>query len=169
MEKEIIIKPSFLFKDYFKVNLYEYWNRPSFKIISIAISITIILNIINFSLHETSLEEIFSSSFLFILLYPLAIIFSVYRYTKKILSSPKLKEKISISFNSNYLEDMGESFNMKYYWKDLKKIIEKKEWFLIYVEKNCPKVIRKADLKDNQYNELKQLFNSLDIKKSLKS
>ena len=169
MEKEIVIKPNFIFKDYFKVNLYEYWNRPSFKIVSIAISIIIILNIINFSINEISLEEIFSSSFLFILFYPLIVIFSVYRYTKKILSSPKLKENISISFNSNYLEDVGESFNMKYYWKDLKKIIEKKEWFLIYVENNCPKVIRKADLKDNQYSDLKNLFNSINIKKSLKS
>ena len=35
--------------------------------------------------------------------------------------------------------------------------------------KNDIKIIRKADLKDNQYNELKELFNSIDIKKSLKS
>jgi hypothetical protein len=42
------------------------------------------------------------------------------------------------------------------------------KWFLIYIDKKHAKVIRKADLKDNQYNELKELFSSLPIKKSLK-
>ena len=57
---------------------------------------------------------------------------------------------------------------MKYFWKDIFKIEEKNDWFLIYITKDMAKVIRKADLKDNQYNELKELFNSLNIKKSLK-
>lgn len=67
------------------------------------------------------------------------------------------------------MEEVGDSFNMKFFWKDLKKITEKKDWFLIYLEKNSAKVLNKSDLKNNQYNELKQLFNSIDIKKSLKS
>jgi len=57
---------------------------------------------------------------------------------------------------------------MKYFWKDIFKIVEKNDWFLIYITKNMAKVIRKADLKDNQYKELKELFGSLNIKKSLK-
>ena len=56
----------------------------------------------------------------------------------------------------------------EFLYPQLKKVVEKKEWFLIYIEKNTAKVIRKADIKDNQYNELKELFNSLNIKKSLK-
>ena len=169
MEKKIIVKPSFVFKDYFKAYLYLQSRKTSFIIVSIAISIIIILNLINFYLNDISAEEIFSSSFIFILFFPILIIFSVYRYTKKILSNPKLEENITIHFNKDYIEDVGESFNMKYYWKDLKKITEKSDWFLIYVEKNFAKIIRKADLKENQYNELKELFNSIDIKKSLKN
>lgn len=168
MEKEIIIKPNFVFKDYFKVYLYLYWNRPFFKIISTVVLLIIIFNVLTSLKNDFELNELFNSSFIFILSFPLIIIYSVYRYTKKVLASPKLKENISISFNENYMEDIGESFKMKYYWKDIKKIVEKKDWFLIYVEKNLAKVIRKEDLKDYQYKELKQLFNSIDIKKSLK-
>lgn len=67
------------------------------------------------------------------------------------------------------MEEIGDTFNIKFFWKDLKKITEKSNSFYIYTEKNTAKVLLKSDLKDNQYNELKQLFNSIDIKKSLKS
>ena len=96
------------------------------------------------------------------------ILFSVYKLTQTRLSNVKLKENIFIKFNTQYLENVGDSFNMKYFWKDIFKIVERKEWFLIYIDKKCAKVIRKADLKYNQYNELKELFSSLHIKKSLK-
>ncbi|WP_396155960.1 YcxB family protein [Flavobacterium sp.] len=45
---------------------------------------------------------------------------------------------------------------------------ETKKWFLIYQKKNTALPIIKTDLKDNQYNEIKELFNSINIKKSLK-
>ncbi|WP_460573999.1 YcxB family protein [Flavobacterium koreense] len=112
--------------------------------------------------------ELFSASYLFLLLFPIALIFAIYRFTKKTLSNIKLKENINIKFNSESFEDIGETFNMKYFWKDIFKIVEKRDWFLIYITNDVAKVIRKADLKDNQYNELKELFGSLNIKKSLK-
>jgi YcxB-like protein len=168
MEKEIIIKPSFAFKDYFKVYLYLYFNRLPFKILLVLISSIISFNVYLLISEQIPLKEIFTSSFIIILVSPIIMIFVVYRYTKKILSNKKLKENISIHFNENYIEDIGESFNVKYFWEDIKKIVEKKKWFLIYVDQSASKVIRKSDLKDNQYNELKQLFNSLDIKKKLK-
>jgi hypothetical protein len=48
-------------------------------------------------------------------------------------------------------------------------IKETKSWLLIYVQKNSAFPIIKSELKNNEYNELKELFNSIDIKKSLKS
>ncbi|MEG0848848.1 MAG: YcxB family protein [Flavobacterium sp.] len=169
MEKEIIVKPSFTFKDYFKANLYIYLTRPAFIIISVVVFLIILVNVTNIFSNEVNLKDIFTSSFVFILLYPLLIIYSIYRHTKRIFKNPRLNENLSIHFNENYMEEVGDSFNMKFFWKDLKKITEKKDWFLIYLEKNSAKVLNKSDLKNNQYNELKQLFNSIDIKKSLKS
>jgi hypothetical protein len=113
------------------------------------------------------IELMYFPDVVFILL-PLMILFSIYKLTQTRLSNVKLKENIFIKFNTQYLENVGDSFNMKYFWKDIFKIVERKEWFLIYIDKKCAKVIRKADLKYNQYNELKELFSSLHIKKSLK-
>ena len=67
-----------------------------------------------------------------------------------------------------YIENYIKSFDIKYFWKDIVKLEEKNDLFLIYVKKNQAKFIKKSDLKNNQYNELKALFNSLNIKKSLK-
>ncbi|WP_394759347.1 YcxB family protein [Flavobacterium sp.] len=115
-----------------------------------------------------SFIELFYFPDLIFILLPIVVLFSTFSITKTRLSNIKLKENIFIKFNNEYIEDVGESFNMKYYWKDIYKLVEKNDWFLIYIDKKCAKVIRKDDLKDNQYNELKELFNSLNIKKSLK-
>lgn len=116
---------------------------------------------------KSFIELLYFPDAIFILL-PIIIVFTVFKQTKARLSYVKLKENIFIKFNNEYREDVGESFNMKYFWKDIFKIVEKKDWFLIYIDKKCAKIIRKADLKDNQYNEVKELFSSLNIKKSLK-
>lgn len=168
MEKEIIIKPNFVFKDYFKINLYLLINKSYYYII-----LPLCFTFLSFDIYQINrgtknlVDLIHFPDVVFILL-PIIILWSAFRITKIRLSNIKLKENVYIKFNNEYLEDVGESFNMKYFWKDIFKIEEKKNWFLIYIDKKCAKVIRKADLKDNQCNELKELFNSLNIKKSLK-
>ncbi|GAB3711235.1 hypothetical protein GCM10028861_04780 [Flavobacterium koreense] len=168
MDKEIVIKPNFVFKDYFKVYLYLFFCKKIFKAILVFYVILVLIFIFQFGISNFNLMELFSASYLFLLLFPIALIFAIYRFTKKTLSNIKLKENINIKFNSESFEDIGETFNMKYFWKDIFKIVEKRDWFLIYITNDVAKVIRKADLKDNQYNELKELFGSLNIKKSLK-
>ncbi len=168
MNKEIIIKPHFVFKDYFKANLFLALNKPFYFII---FPLTIFF--LSFDIYymiqgsKSFIELLFFPDLIFILL-PLITLFTVFKHTKTRLSDVKLKENILIKFNDDCLEDVGESFKMKYFWKDIFKIVEKNDWFLIYITKNMAKVIRKADLKDNQYKELKELFGSLNIKKSLK-
>jgi len=168
MDKEIIVKPHFVFKDYFRANLFLAVNKPFFYII---FPLTVFF--LSFDVYymiqgsKSFIELLYFPDAIFILL-PIIIVFTVFKQTKARLSYVKLKENIFIKFNNEYLEDVGESFNMKYFWKDIFKIVEKKDWFLIYIDKKCAKIIRKADLKDNQYNEVKELFSSLNIKKSLK-
>lgn len=168
MDEEIVLKPHFVFKDYFKVYLYLFFCKKIFKAILIFYAILILIFIFQFGISYLNLSELVSSSYPFLILFPIALVFTIYRYTKKTLSNTKLKENINIKLNNESIEDIGETFNMKYFWKDIFKIEEKNDWFLIYITKDMAKVIRKADLKDNQYNELKELFNSLNIKKSLK-
>jgi hypothetical protein len=170
MEKEIVIKPNFVFKDCFKINLYMIYRKPFVKIIiSIIFFIIIFSAFANFSSNNK--EEIFESlkpAYIFSVLYPSFLIFTIYRSTKKSLVNPKLKEDIIIRFKKEYFEETGQTFSVKYSWSEIFKIIEKKEWFLIFLEKNKALPIIKTDLKDNQYIEIKELFNSLNVKKSLK-
>lgn len=167
MTKEIVIKPNYVFKDYFKVNLYMLIRKP-FVIIFISFTILFIVISSLGYLISNNKENIFDSLkpfYAFIILFPSLIIFRIHGFTKKSLENPKLKEDIEICFAQNHFEETGQTFSVKYLWTEIFKIVEKKECFLIFLEKNVVKIIRKTDLKDNQYNELKELFNSIDIKK----
>ena len=168
MEKEIVIKPNYIFKDYYKIYILLYFNKLSNKIVSIFLMVIILFNLYTLLSDEIEFTEIFSGGFVFILFYPFLTLLVKYKQTKTILSNPKLKENIFIKLNSINYEIIGESFNIKFNWTEIKEIIEKKNWFLIYISNNDIKLIRKADLKENQYTELKELFNSINIKKSLK-
>ena len=168
MDKEIIVKPHFVFKDYFRANLFLAVNKPFFYIIFLLTVFFLSFDIYYMIQGSKSFIELLYFPDAIFSLLPIIIVFTVFKQTKARLSYVKLKENIFIKFNNEYLEDVGESFNMKYFWKDIFKIVEKKDWFLIYIDKKCAKIIRKADLKDNQYNEVKELFSSLNIKKSLK-
>lgn len=87
---------------------------------------------------------------------------------KNILANKKNEEFQTITFTEkSYLQE-GETFKIENFWNEIFKIKETKSWFLIYQKKNAAFPIIKVELKDNQYNELKALFNSLDVKKSLK-
>ncbi len=87
---------------------------------------------------------------------------------KKLANNPKLNEKRQVFINNESLTNIGESFKVKYLWNEFSKIEETTRWFLLYIGDYRIFPIIKNDLKDNQYNELKELFNSINIKKSLK-
>ncbi|VXB06548.1 conserved hypothetical protein [Flavobacterium sp. 9AF] len=168
MEKEIIIKPSFDVKSTFKASMNVFFGSKLIVFLAIFIAINI------FSIHGTlsmGVKDIFSAiAPIFII--PLLIIiylFVAYRNSKKqIQDNPRIKENIIYTLNSEYFEEKGDSFEVKHFWKNIKKVVEKNDLFLIYIGNNRANFIRKVDLKENQYNELKELLNSLNIKKSLK-
>jgi hypothetical protein len=159
MNKEIVIKPNYIFADYYKIYLSLYFNKLSNKIISTIIILITIFNIYSVLNKDVQFSEIFSTSFTILISYPFLIFFIKYKQTKIILNNPKLKENILIKLNQAGYEFTGESYNIKYNWKEIKKITEKKDWFILNISKNDFKLIRKADLKNNQYEELKNLFN----------
>ena len=168
MEQEIVIKPNYVFWDYFKINLYIIVNKISYYILIPISAIIIFLNIYWIVIGEKNVIEMFEFPFLVFLLLPFVIFLSVYRITKFSLSNKKLSEEINIIINQQFIDYKGETFNIKYNWTDFLKFKETKNWFLFYFNKRQAQVIRKKDLNENQLIELKELFNSLKIKKSLK-
>jgi hypothetical protein len=167
MEKEIIINPKYELKEYFKVNLYLAFSTLTYKIFSFFIIIIFLLMLVNILLGTMN-ELLFEPVHLIIIIYPFIAIYLIYLRTKKSLQNPKLKEAVTMKFNNSFFEEIGQTYNIKYDWKEIYSIKETNKWFLIFIQKKQAKVIIKSDLKDNQYNELKELLSLLNIKKSLK-
>jgi len=172
MEKCIIIKPTFDTKSLYKANLYFLINSK------LKYFLFILLIILSYNFFKDSIYK--KNDIISIVLVLLIAIFSilmvlivyflgVYRLSRKqILENPRLKENIVYILNDEFFQEKGESYEIKHFWKNINKVVEKKELFFIYINKNRANFIKKTDLKNEQYDELKQLFNSLNIKKSLK-
>lgn len=169
MEKEIIVKPTFDVKSFFKATLSVLFGPLKFFPIIIVLSLILTI-VLYFSSDIFSDEDIFSilKPILFLILFSFFFVFYIYKISKKqITENPRLKENIIYILNEEYFQEKGETFEVKHFWNNIYKVIEKKEFFLIYTHKNKANYIKKSDLKDNQYNDIKGLFNSLSIKKKL--
>ncbi|MEO8240118.1 MAG: YcxB family protein [Flavobacterium sp.] len=173
MEKEIVIEYKPNIDTLVKVSKYLLFRLPFIKFIPIIIIFVLVQNY--FSSFSKS-EKI--KSFDIIDLLPFAIIIITWAYVyfrtlstmkKNILKNKKNLEIQKLTFKKDSFIQEGESFKIESFWKESFQIKETNDWLLIYLNKNSALPIIKADLKENQYSELKQLFNSIDIKKSLKS
>ena len=167
MDKEtIIIQQSFPIKEYFIATFNMLTNKIVIWFFGV-IYFFMLLGFIFFMIAETNEAEISSSSYI-TFIYPFFLLFALYIGVRMQLNNPKLKENIlQIISKENYYQK-GETFEIKYFWNDFIKIEEIKNSFLLYISKKKAIIILKKDLKDNQYKELKELFSSLNIKKSLK-
>jgi len=171
----IEIKPKFLLKDYFKVNLILYSKIPYLWFIPLPLLYFLFikkyLEISEKSYIPKPSDSLFPyleigiTIVVFILFY-----FSIYRSTRKQLNNnPKIKENITYVFTLEYFMEKGASFEMKHFWKNILKIEEKKDWYLAYIHKHRALVIRKEDFEsNNQHQHFRELINSIDIKKKLK-
>jgi len=173
MEKEIIVKPSFNITSSMKATFYiliKPWYIFFFSFLLLAGTFNFLDSYLNVFNHYDKPTDDFPTFGLVVIILPLFTYFSICKAIKKqINENPRVKEDISYIFNNEYLQEKGETFEVKHFWKNLIKIVEKKDMFLFYTTKNRAILLQRADLKENQYKELKQLFNSIDINKSLKS
>lgn len=174
MTKEIIIKPYFEFKTVFSAMKSIWISKASNKILLIILlffTLSLISSLFIFSGAE--LIELVNSiknnpiSLLFFAI-PFLSYLSIYLNAKNQLNNYRLKENIEFIFNKDYFKEKGETFDINHFWDKLYKIKEHKDYFLIYQTKVRANIIPKKNITSDQYNELKELFNSIDIKKSLK-
>ncbi|WP_299617339.1 YcxB family protein [uncultured Tenacibaculum sp.] len=158
MLKEIKIKPTFLVKDVFKVNVYLVFKTwKAWAILFFLIYFFIIKNDSD-SLNIATLKS------LGLVIGILAFFFSLYKKSKKLISeNPRLKENIHFIFNQEYFEEKGETFSVKHYWKNIFKVEEKREWFLIYIKKSNAMIVRKDDLKE-QITDFNKLIKDINLK-----
>jgi len=172
MEKEIKINYQPNIDNLMKVSKYLLLRLPFVKFILFGIIVLFITNNLP-GLYNSKTEEknFFKDIFPYIIIASVwvFIIFRSISLSKENLYKNKRNfEYQKITFNKNSYIQEGETFKIENFWSETYQIKETKSWFLIYPKKNSALPIVKADLKDNQYNELKELFGSLNIKKSLK-
>ncbi|HUH25885.1 MAG TPA: YcxB family protein [Flavobacterium sp.] len=161
MEKQIVYKPSFLFKDYLKINYTLFLKKASVNIIFIVCLIIIITNIIININNSTSLKELISFQMVFFCFIPVIIILIPYQITKMTLSDSKLKENIQIKINIDELEFLGESFQNKFKWNNVLKITETKKWIILHLDSKKEIIIQKRDITADQQLILKRIIASV--------
>ncbi|KUJ62135.1 hypothetical protein AR687_08915 [Flavobacteriaceae bacterium CRH] len=173
MEKEIIIEYKPNIDTLVKVSKYLLLRMRFVKVIIFVFFFILLQNIISATTEsQTNLKWDFFDLIPFgmVILIWIGIYFLTLSNIKKnILKNKKNLEFQKITFTKDFFIQEGESFKIENLWKESFQIKETDNWLLIYLNKNSALPIIKENLKDNQYNELKQLFNSIDIKKSLKS
>jgi len=173
MNQEIIIRPTFDIKSSLKGLAYILL-KPKLLVVSFFVAFVFIFNFLDstlniFGIYDADSERQFPVGLVLIAILPFFFYFLSYRSIKKQLdSNPRYKEEILYILNNEFIEEKGDSFAVKHFWKNLYQIVEKKNMFLIFTLKNRAILIKKSDLKQNQYQELRKLFNSLDIKKKIK-
>ena len=96
--------------------------------------------------------------------------FSVYRSANKNYNSnQRLTEVITYEFDHERVRIEGESFNSELTWPKTHKVLELKDWVLIYQNKLVANVIPKESFSSQQLTEFRQLVNSLtEVKSKLK-
>ncbi len=173
MEKEIIIEYKPNADTLTKVSKYLLFRMRFVKFIIFIFFFVLLQNI---ALSATQSVTNIKWDFLDLLPFAMVILvwitiyfLTIYSIKKNILKNKKNLESQKITITKDSFTQEAESFKIENFWKESFQIKETKDWFLIYLNKTSALPIIKEDLKENQYNELKQFFNSIDIKKSLKS
>lgn len=129
MENEIIIKPSFDAKTVCLATFHIIVGMKTKIIFSLFLMLLLFAVFFSFFVDGIDTFSILKPFILLIFIVGL-FTFSMYRITKKQISeNPKIKENIIHILNNEYFHEKGESFEIKYFWKEVIKIVEKKRFF----------------------------------------
>lgn len=94
---------------------------------------------------------------------------SVYYTSRKAyFTNARLQEKIVYEITQDLIIITGESFNSQMTWDKTYKVLELKEWFLIYHNKLSANIISKERI-GNQAQELREIIKRQNIKYKLRN
>ncbi|RYU91944.1 YcxB family protein [Mucilaginibacter terrigena] len=155
------IKTIITFKEYLKLMYYLTYRKGwtiYVSIIGLVMFITGILSLLNISdLQADPTFALFFGAFAVIFL-PISIYFSA---KKNFSSNKRLQEEIEFEFAGDKMTVKGSSFSSELGLNEVFKIEEIKQWFLIYQSKQTANFISKANLSEQQINELRGIFKGL--------
>ncbi|PXY02765.1 hypothetical protein DF185_01340 [Marinifilum breve] len=131
----MIIETKIEFKKYVKLMYQLTYKKPSIIFISIVGIFLLVLSIQYFiGINTTTDQPPYVQ--LFIGLIVLFIPYSVYRSSKRSFkTNSRLQETITYEFTQDKIRIKGESFDSVMDWTKLHKIVEMKDWILLYQNK----------------------------------
>jgi|GEM_PF-2520700 len=164
----IVIKRQPEIKSLVSVARYILLRMPYLKIVAFFAAFILVVNLFGYGQQKPGTAASEWISFLFVFLVWGVIIYSVdCSIQKNLARNPKNLEPQTLTFTSNSLTSEGQTYQVEYPWESIHKIKETRRWILFYINKTSALPIEKENLTDIEYNDLKKLLASLNVKKQL--
>lgn len=164
----MIIKTKIELKDYVKlmyILTYRKWTMVlilSMALFSFIFSAFYILGIVESSEFPV-FPFVFSSIVLFLL--PVSVYYSSRKNYK---TNTRLQEEVTYNISEEEIKVRGDSFSSEMTWEKTYKVLELKDWFLIYQNKMAANIIPKVSIGEN-IKDLRNIVKTRNIKCKLKN
>lgn len=170
MEKEIVINQNLDANQIAKVNILVLYSSK-LKYFMFLIGFAILFQLFNAiynpsylnnsSFNLKDLLPVLTLPFIYYIIWS-----SIKKSSKKVYeTNNRLFKNVNYFFNTIEFKITGENFSNSYKWNELKKVKETKNWLLIYTNEYQATAIDKNQQKTETINEIKELLNSINIKK----
>jgi hypothetical protein len=159
------IETQFSLKEYQKLTLILTYRRPAMIIICLMGTFMVISALYLIIVAEnlaTSIVPQFLLGIFFLIGLPF---FILYGASKNYKTHGKIQGKVVYDFTEEKISIAGESFNSEMNWNSLYKIVELKEWIILYHNRQAANFIPKTGIGEN----LTELRNLIQSKKDLRS
>ncbi|MFN3755145.1 YcxB family protein [Flavobacterium sp.] len=156
-------------KKYLKLMFYLTYKKPLIILMHLIGVVTFIYSLLYFS-GIIILEEMPLIPLIFGFIMTFMIPISLYKnFKKNFLSNKRIQENIEYEFTNVKMKIIGESFNSELELNKVHKIVELKNWFLIYQSEQVANLIPTENLNENEVKVLREIFrNQSNVKLELK-
>lgn len=162
------VESRLIFEEYLRLQYILIYRNPWMIFISSVGLIMLVFSILYFLGFNQIATETPYYPLVFGLIVVVFLPFSVFRSVKKTFqTNGRLQEKIVYDFSGDRIKIIGESFSSELDWGKLYKIIERKDWILIYQDKVVSNIIPKESFGD-RFGEFKRIVREKTIKSNLK-
>ncbi|MBC7556806.1 MAG: YcxB family protein [Chryseobacterium sp.] len=130
-----------------------------------------LLLLISFILWQFEGFELSNPYFNLLLAFAILIILPIFNYfgfRKSFSSNKRLQENIIYEIDEDKIKMIGESFDSEIDWSGIYKIVEYKNWFLLFQNSNIANFLPKKFLTGNQIREFRSLILKNNVKSRLK-
>lgn len=156
-------------KEYVKL-LYGLTYKKPMILFILCIAAAVLLWIIGYYTHMLPVPKPTFYQYVTLMIITVIQPFTIYKtILKNYNTSSHLKEELKIECTTECIKVKGESFYTEFTWAKMYKVVELKDWFVIYQNNLSANLIPKKSFLPHQVNEFKQMLKSIpDLRLQLK-